>query len=381
MAQIATCQAASTPEEYLALAERHHIGLTIVGPEAPLVAGIVDQFRADNRLILGPTRSAAQLEGSKAFAKEFLNRHNIPTARHQTICSAEEGREALRSFDLPVVLKADGLAGGKGVVIAETAEEALHALDRLMAHQRVVIEEYLAGEELSFIALSDGSRVMAFPPSQDHKRLLDGDQGPNTGGMGAYSDSRLLAPADAKRILNNIVYPTISGMAEEGNPFTGFLYVGLMITSDGPKVLEFNVRLGDPEAQVLLYRISSDTLFDALLSAAKGDLSQAALNVDPDPALCVVMAAQGYPESPRVGDKITGIDAAEQTGVQVFQAGTRRVNDHLETAGGRVLSVTGSGATLADARDKVYAAIPYIQFAGAQYRKDIGARGLRRYND
>jgi phosphoribosylamine---glycine ligase len=379
-AEVGHCFEAATPTEWLALAERHKVGLTVVGPEAPLVDGVVDAFREQGRLIVGPTQAAARLEGSKVFAKSFLDERKIPTARSVSISSAEEGRAALKQFGCPVVLKADGLAAGKGVIIANTDAEAEHALNLLLAHQRIVIEEHLEGEELSFIAISDGTRVLAFPPSQDHKRVFDEDQGPNTGGMGAYSDSRLLAPAEVNRLMSQVVYPTILGMSSAGTPFTGFLFVGLMMTTDGPKVLEFNVRLGDPETQALLFRLSADTFFDVLLGSAKGDLSESALDVDPDPALCVVLAAHGYPGTVRTGDPISGIELTDPSRVQVFQAGTKRDGEQLVTAGGRVLGVTGSGATLGDARDVVYSAIQQIRFDGMHYRKDIGSRGLSRYN-
>jgi phosphoribosylamine---glycine ligase len=379
-AEVGHCFAAEGAADWLALAERHKVGLTVVGPEAPLVDGVVDLFREKGRLIVGPTQAAARLEGSKVYAKSFLEEHSIPTARSQTVHSVEEGRAALRQFSRPVVLKADGLAAGKGVVIAHTDEEAEHALHSLLSHRQLVIEEYLEGEEISFIVVSDGQRVLAFPPSQDHKRVFDQDQGPNTGGMGAYSDSRLLAPADTNRLLNQVVYPTVLGMSRSGTPFTGFLFVGLMLTSDGPKVLEFNVRLGDPETQALLYRISADSFLDVLLGSARGDLSESALDVDPDPAVCVVLASHGYPGTVRTGDVITGIEATDPARVKVFQAGTKRDDEQLVTSGGRVLGVTGSGATLGDARDVVYSAIQHIRFAGMHYRKDIGSRGLSRYN-
>lgn len=380
IAEIATLQVVA-PDNYVDLALRVRAGLTVVGPESPLVEGVVDTFRSRHLAIVGPTAAAAQLEGSKAFSKKFLSEHNIPTARFITVTSCAEGRQALKDFSLPVVLKADGLAAGKGVIIARSPEEAEHALNTLLSHRAVVIEEFLTGEELSFIALCDGMRALPLPPSQDHKAAFDNDEGPNTGGMGAYSDSRLLAPAQTREILDKIIHPTLAGMATAGTPFSGFLYAGLMMTTEGPKVLEFNVRLGDPEAQALLHRLHADPFLDALEAAAAGDLGDMTLDVDPDPAICVVLAAHGYPGTVRTGDAITGIEEAEKRGVKVFHAGTRRHGNQLQTAGGRVLGVTASGPTLADARDLVYGAIPCIQFAGMHYRKDIGNKGLRRYNE
>jgi len=363
------------------------VDLTIVGPEAPLVDGLVDRFRAKGFLIFGPTRAASQLEGSKIFAKSFMARHGIPTARYEVAYSLGEARAALKHFSLPVVLKADGLAAGKGVVVAASAREAESTVTSLFdgtlvgeAGSKVVIEEFLAGEEVSFIAVSDGRNIVPLEPSQDHKAVFDGDQGPNTGGMGAYSDSRILTGQQRQEILDTVMRPVIDGMAASGTPFAGFLYAGLMMTAAGPKVLEFNVRLGDPETQCLLHRLDCD--FAAFLyEAARGHADEKLLRFRADPSVCVVMASPGYPAKPRTGQVIEGIEAAEANGATVFHAGTRATPEGIVTAGGRVLGVTHSGASLAAAIHNTYEAVKKIRFEGMHYRSDIGRKGLSRYNE
>ena len=377
IARVAECKPAASIEDYLSLATQLNIDLTVVGPEAPLVAGIVDRFRAAGLAIFGPTAAAARLEGSKSFSKDFMIRAGIPTARHKTVTNIQDARRAIQDFGYPVVLKADGLAAGKGVVIAQSADEAEKALPGLLG-QRLVIEEFLQGEEVSFIVLSDGRNVLPLQPSQDHKAVNDNDQGPNTGGMGAYCDSRILTSEQTGAVMQSVIEPAVARMAEEKTPFTGFLYAGLMMTANGPKVLEFNARLGDPETQALLHRMDSDFV-PALHAAARGDLSGATLNWKSDPSVCLVLAAHGYPSEVRTGDAITGIDAAEARGAVVFQAGTRRTGDGLATSGGRVLGVTASGPDLRSAIHATYDAARHIHFDGMHYRSDIGTKGLKRY--
>lgn len=387
IARVAECLPCSgDPEELVKLAESVDAELTIVGPEAPLVAGVVDAFRAAGRRIVGPTQAAARLEGSKIMAKNFMREAGIPTARYRTAISLEEAVAALAEFDYPVVLKADGLAAGKGVVICEDRTRAETVLRGMFsgelvgkAGSRVVIEEFLQGEEVSFIVLTDGENVVPLQPTQDHKAAYDGDQGPNTGGMGAYCDSAILTGEQTERILSNVIYPTLEGMKRRGTPFTGFLYAGLMMTAAGPKVLEFNVRLGDPETQVLMHRLTSD-FGELLAAAAAGSLAGAEAAWHAEPSVCVVMAAHGYPGKVRTGDLIEGIDEAEATGAVVFQAGTRVGPKGLETAGGRVLAVTASGHGLSGAIENAYRGVERIRFDGMHYRKDIGRKGLRRYN-
>jgi phosphoribosylamine--glycine ligase len=374
MAQVATCLAT---RDYLAAAESIDADLTVVGPETPLAAGIVDQFRAKGRRIVGPTAAAARLEASKAFAKEFMLRAGIPTARFATATSAEEARDALLEFDLPVVIKADGLAAGKGVIVANTRQEANQAIDQLTTlGSTLVIEEFLAGEEVSFIVLSDGVSVLALEPAQDHKTVNDGDQGPNTGGMGAYCDGRILDPFRQELVMAQVIRPAIAQMRAEGTPFTGFLYAGLMMTTQGPKVVEFNARLGDPETQALMHRMASDFV-EPLFAAAQGALDETPLDWKAHPSVCVVLAAVGYPGSVRTGDRITGLENVHEA--TVFHAGTKLHNNVLLTSGGRVLGVTASGATLALAMSNAYAEIDKIRFDGMHYRKDIGNKGLQRW--
>lgn len=353
---------------WLKTAEALGVDLTVVGPEAPLVAGVVDEFRAAGRKIIGPTKAAARLEGSKAFSKAFLQRAKIPTAAAVTVDDPEAAKRHLGDFGYPVVLKADGLAAGKGVIIAESQAEALDALTKL-PKGRLVIEEFLTGEEVSFIVLADGERAWALEATQDHKTLLDGDRGPNTGGMGAYCDGRIISPAQAASILETVIQPTLAGMIEEGTPYSGFLYAGLMMTAAGPKVLEYNCRLGDPETQALMHRMDSD-LLDTLVDGAE-------VRWRPDPSVCVVMAAHGYPGQVRTGDRIEGLGDCE--GV-VFHAGTRAGSrGGVETAGGRVLGVTASGADLPSAIENVYRDVARVRFDGMQFRSDIGKKGLSRW--
>jgi phosphoribosylamine--glycine ligase len=361
-----------TPD-YAAAAESLGADLTVVGPETPLAQGVVDRFRARGLRIFGPTQEQAQLESSKIYAKEFMDRVGIPTARFIQATSFEDAMAALRGFSLPVVIKADGLAAGKGVIVARDAREAAAAVQSLGPH--LVIEDFLQGEEVSFIVMSDGRRVIPLEATQDHKTIFDGDQGPNTGGMGAYCDGRIITSADAQRILDTIIQPTVAATA-----FTGFLYAGLMMTADGPKVIEFNVRLGDPETQPLMHRLNGG-FTDALYQAANGDLAGAGLAWKSDPSVCVVMTAAGYPAKPRTGDSIEGIENAESStpGTQVFHAGTKLTARGLETAGGRVLGVTSSGKDLQQAIRNAYAAAENIHFDGMHYRRDIGDRGLKRW--
>jgi phosphoribosylamine--glycine ligase len=358
--------------EYVALAESIRPDLTVVGPEVPLVAGVVDQFRAKGLAIFGPTQKNAQLEGSKIYAKEFMQRAGIPTARFVRTESLESAIESLTQFDYPVAVKADGLAAGKGVIIAHSRAEAEAAIQSL--GPRLVIEEFLRGEEVSFIALSDGSTVVPLEATQDHKTVYDGDTGPNTGGMGAYCDGRIISAADRQRILDTIVEPAV-----RATRFTGFLYAGLMMTADGAKVIEFNVRLGDPETQPLMHRLQGG-FGDALMRAATGSLEGTTLTWKPEPSVCVVLAAHGYPGQVRTGDRITGVEAAGGAeNVQVFQAGTKLGPQGLETAGGRVLGVTASGPDLAAAVRNTYAAVEKIHFHGMHYRRDIAQKGLKRW--
>jgi len=369
----------------LDLARQVHSDLTIVGPEAPLVAGVVDEFEKAGLAIIGPSKAAARLEGSKIFAKEFMRRRGIPTARYEVAESFEDAVKALARFPLPVVVKADGLAAGKGVVVARSQPEAEQAVDDFMrrktlgsAGDRVVIEECLTGEETSFIVITDGRGILPLVPTQDHKALLDGDQGPNTGGMGAFSDDSILSESLRDEILRSIVAPTLVGMELEGSPYRGFLYFGLMMTSSGPMLLEYNVRLGDPEAQPILMRLRSD-LVDLLVALRDGHLATVDVHWSPNPAVCVVLASRGYPGKPEVGKKITGHDAAEALGgVKIFHSGTRVMDHQLLTAGGRVMGVTAIAEDLPSAIQRAYAGVSKLQFEGMHYRKDIGAKALRR---
>ncbi len=376
IAQMAICVPA--PENvtgYAAIAESYGADLTIVGPEAPLVAGIVDEFHQKRLKIIGPTREAAKLEGSKVFAKRFLQRMGIPTARSVNVESYDEALLLLKHFAFPIVVKADGLAAGKGVVIAQDHAEATEAIQRLGPD--LVIEEFLEGEEVSFIGISNGQTVLPLAPTQDHKRIFDNDRGPNTGGMGAYVDSRILSSEQTSQIMDQIMIPAVVGMRESGTPFTGFLYAGLMLTENGPKVLEFNVRLGDPETQALMHSFRGDFAdFLGMMVSGVGGVTARAWG---SCSVCVVLAAAGYPETPRTGNPITGIEEAEATGATVFQAGTKRMNGQLVTSGGRVLGVTAAGDTLPSAIANAYGAVTKIHFEGMQYRTDIGQKGARRW--
>ncbi len=388
IAKVAECvkPPSPDPEGYWAVAEAIGADLTVVGPEAPLVAGTADLFRSRGKLVVGPSAAAAQLEGSKIFAKRVMDRFGVPTAKFVTVETEPAALDALRSFGFPVVLKADGLAAGKGVIIVQNRQEAEAAIHGLLSGElvgkagaRLVIEEYLQGEEVSFIALSDGTDVLPLEPTQDHKAVFDADRGPNTGGMGAYCDSRILTADQTQQALDRVIKPVIDGLRADGTPFTGFLYAGLMMTSAGVKVLEFNVRLGDPESQALLHRMDGD--FGAVLkAAAAGELRNAKFAWRQEPSVCVVMASAGYPSTPTTGDLIEGIECAERLGATVFHAGTKSGEDGLVTAGGRVLGVTASGKTLAAAIEHSYSAVSKIHFDGMHYRHDIGAKGLKRWS-
>lgn len=372
------------PQDVLEVARQLKADLTVVGPEAPLAAGVVDEFEREGLAIIGPTQGAAQLESSKVFAKDFMQRFRIPTARYLATSDFEQAIKALPGFGLPVVIKADGLAAGKGVVVARTWEEAERALDSLMrqhslgrAGDRVVLEEWLAGTEMSFIVLTDGRGVLPLVPAQDHKAAYDYDQGPNTGGMGAFSDDAMLSPSLRDAILQQIVAPTLAGMANEGCPYRGFLYCGLMVTPEGPKLLEYNARMGDPETQPIMMRLRSD-LVELFLALGQGQLAAFEAHWTPNPAVCVVLASGGYPGPYESGKVITGFEAAESLGgVKVFHAGTKVVDHQLVTAGGRVLGVTATAQDLRSAIERAYGAVEKIQFEGMFYRHDIGAKGLR----
>ena len=368
-----------------ALAEK--IALTVVGPEQPLAAGVVDDFRAHGLRIFGPTKAAAQLESSKAFSKDFMKRHGIPTAAYETFSDPGAAHAYVDRLGAPIVVKADGLAAGKGVVVAATKEEAHAAIDDMLggntlgvAHNdggaRVVIEEFLQGEEASFIVLCDGKNVVAMASSQDHKRLKDGDEGPNTGGMGAYSPAPVVTPDVHARAMRDVILPTIRGMDKDGIPFTGFLYAGLMIDGDGkPKTLEFNTRMGDPETQPIMMRLKSD-LVDVLMAATSGKLDEVELKWDRRVALGVVLAAGGYPLSPKKGDLISGLPKPTDE-VVVFHAGTVAAGDQIKTSGGRVLCVTALADSVRQAQTKAYDAARGIHFDGMQYRRDIGHRAFK----
>lgn len=370
----------------LALAKRENVDLTVVGPEVPLVAGVVDRFTAEGLRCFGPTAAAAQLEGSKAFAKDFLARHGIPTAYYAVFTELAPALAYVREKGAPIVIKADGLAAGKGVVVAMTLAEAEAALDDMLGQQafgdassRVVIEEFLEGEEASFIVIADGRHALPMATSQDHKRRDDGDLGPNTGGMGAYSPAPVVTDEISARVMRDIIQPTLDGMIADGAPFTGFLYAGLMIDKAGfAKVIEFNVRFGDPETQPIMLRLQSD-LVDLIEAALDGDVNKTAAVWDVRPALGVVLAAGGYPGKVRGGDRIEGADADFGADVKVFHAGTSLDADgHAVTAGGRVLTVCALGDDLAVARDAAYSAIGKVRFADAFYRNDIAHRAFQR---
>ncbi|MEK7303455.1 MAG: phosphoribosylamine--glycine ligase [Pseudomonadota bacterium] len=377
--------AAEDVDGLLQFAQSNKIDLTIVGPEIPLVLGVVDRFRAAGLRCFGPTKASAQLEGSKAFAKDFLARHKIPTAAYGNFTDVVAAEAFIRKMGAPIVVKADGLAAGKGVIIAETIDEAIATVRDMLAGNafgeaghRVVVEEFLKGEEASFIVMADGVHVLALATSQDHKRVGDADTGPNTGGMGAYSPAPVVTPEVHARVMREVIEPTVRGMQAEGNPYTGFLYAGLMIDAHGnPKVIEFNCRLGDPETQPLMLRLKSDfvTLIEAVLD---GRLDQVSAEWDERTALGVVMAAAGYPGSYRKGDVIEGLPITDAANAKVFHAGTMLKEGKVVTGGGRVLCVTALGGTVAAAQQHAYEVVRQIRWNGAQYRTDIGYRAMAR---
>jgi phosphoribosylamine--glycine ligase len=377
--------AASDIDGLLALVEREAVAVTVVGPEGPLVAGVVDRFRSAGHRIFGPTAAAAQLEGSKAFAKDFLARHGIPTAHYAVHTDVDAALAYIREKGAPIVVKADGLAAGKGVIVAMTLAEAEAAITDMLAGNafgaagaRVVIEEFLDGEEASFISMVDGSTALPMATSQDHKRVGDGDTGPNTGGMGAYSPAPVVTPEVHARVMREVVEPTVRGMARDGIPFTGFLYAGLMIDASGaPKVIEFNVRFGDPETQPVMLRLQSD-LLDLVDAAIDARLDGITAQWDPRPSLGVVMAAEHYPATPRLGDAISGWDVPDVEGTKVFHAGTKLDGQHVVTSGGRVLCVCALGDSVADAQQRAYAEVAGISWHGEFHRHDIGWRAIAR---
>ncbi|MDW0360223.1 phosphoribosylamine--glycine ligase [Halomonas venusta] len=370
----------------VAFAQREQVALTVVGPEAPLVEGVVDRFQAAGLTIFGPSQRAAQLEGSKSFTKDFLARHQIPSAAYQTFTAVEPALAYLAQMGAPIVIKADGLAAGKGVIVAMSEAEAEAAISDMLeanafgdAGARVVIEEFLEGEEASFIVMVDGENVVPMATSQDHKRAYDGDTGPNTGGMGAYSPAPVVTPEIDERIMEQVILPTVRGMAEEGNAYTGFLYAGLMIDAEGnPKVIEYNCRFGDPETQPIMMRLTSD-LAALCLAGAKGELADKQCEWDARAAVGVVIAAGGYPGSYRKGDVIHGLEQAGQAQCKVFHAGTAQAADgSIVTAGGRVLCVTALGNTVSAAQQQAYQGVKAIHWEGAEFRRDIAFRAIAR---
>ena len=385
IAQDAECVAldATDHDAVIAFAREKEVGLVVIGPEAPLVDGLADSLRAAGIDAFGPSKQAAQLEGSKGFTKELCKRANIPTARYERCTSLEAAWGALKKFDPPFVLKADGLAAGKGVVIADTREEAQNALNEMFdgkfgsAGSEVVIEQFLTGEEASFFALTDGTAILPIGTAQDHKRVGEGDTGPNTGGMGAYSPAPVLSEALQAQVMREIVEPTVQTLREEGMPYSGVLYAGLMLTKDGPQLIEYNARFGDPECQVLMMRLESD-LVELMQACARGTLGEVAAPVlSDDFALTVVMAAEGYPGTPKKGGPID-LGEAEAGGAKVFHAGTKLEGDTLTSSGGRVLNVTARGASATEAQANAYAAVDAIDFADGFCRRDIGQREVRR---
>jgi phosphoribosylamine--glycine ligase len=386
IAEYATCidLDVSDHAKVIDFCNRSFIDLVIVGPEQPLVDGLVDSLTAVNIRAFGPSKAAAQLEGSKAFTKEFCARHDIPTARHRTFEKGGCVREYIKDCAFPVVIKADGLAAGKGVTIAHNLDEAQRAVNDCFsgkfgeAGQKIVFEAFLEGEEASFFALCDGEHAMELPTAQDHKRAYDNDEGPNTGGMGAYSPAPVMTDELRQRVMDEIVMPTLRGMKAEGMPFKGVLYAGLMITSEGPKLIEYNVRFGDPECQVLMARLKSD-IMPVLLAAVDGKLNLMVNRFDPRPAITVVMAAKGYPGDYQKGSEIRGLaEAAADPDVMIFHAGTKKDGERILATGGRVLNVTALGDTIEAARDKAYAAIAKIDWPQGYYRKDIAWRAIGR---
>jgi phosphoribosylamine--glycine ligase len=366
-------------------AKTNEVALTIVGPEQPLVDGIVDAFQAEGLMIFGPSAKAAQLEGSKSFTKDFLARNKIPTGTYQNFTEIEPAIAYVREQGAPIVVKADGLAAGKGVIVAMTLEEAEEAIKDMLAGNafgdaghRVVVEEFLEGEEASFIVMVDGKNVLAFATSQDHKRAYDGDQGPNTGGMGAYSPAPVVTPEIHQRAMNEVIMPTVEGMAREGAPYSGFLYAGLMIDSDGtPKVIEYNCRFGDPETQPIMMRLNSD-LVELCMMACRGELDQATIDFDPRPAVGVVLAAAGYPGNYPKGDVISGLDTNSQSDRKTFHAGTSEKDGAIVTAGGRVLCATALGNNVTQAQQAAYELLHQLSWPGVEYRTDIAYRAIER---
>lgn len=372
-------------DKLVAFATTEKIDLTIVGPEAPLVIGVVDAFRAAGLKIFGPTKNAAQLEGSKSFTKDFLARHNIPTAHYAVFTDTDQALAYLDKVGAPIVVKADGLAAGKGVIVAMTIEEARHAVTDMLsdnkfgnAGSRVVIEEFLTGEEASFIVMVDGDNVVPMATSQDHKRVGDGDQGPNTGGMGAYSPAPIVTDEVYAKVMEQVILPTVNGMKAEGNPYTGFLYAGLMIDANGdPKVIEYNCRFGDPETQPIMLRMKSD-LADLCLKGAEGRLKGETAVYDERAAVGVVLAAKNYPGTPQKGDVISGLDCPQDLSSKIFQAGTALKDGKIVTSGGRVLCATALGATVREAQAKAYELASKISWDGMFYRHDIAYRAVAR---
>ena len=372
-------------DELISFAKKNHIGLTVVGPEVPLSEGIVDDFQKNNLKIFGPSKAAAQLESSKEFAKDFMRRHNIPTASYQTFTDLNKAKEYVKKNRVPIVIKADGLAAGKGVIIAENEPEAFKALELMLIDNafgdsgaRVVIEEYLEGEEASFIVISDGDSILPLASSQDHKRLLDNDVGPNTGGMGAYSPAPIVTEDVHNKIMAQVIEPTIKGMKSDGINFCGFLYAGLMIDKNNNiKTLEFNCRMGDPETQPILFRLKSD-LLPVLLDATNNQLHKSQIEWEDNSSITVVMASKNYPDQPELGDIIYGLDSENlSTNTFIFHAGTTLENGKIKTSGGRVLGVTAKEKSLKEAKEKVYQLVKKIKFNGAQYRKDIANKALK----
>jgi len=387
IAQVARCVPVDLKDvdAMVRLAEAEQPGLTIVGPELPLSLGVVDAFRERGFRIFGPTRAAAQLESSKAFAKQFMKRYQIPTANYAVCTSAKEVEDSLKHFHPPIVVKADGLAAGKGVIICPTRHFALETAQGLFSgdllgskERQIVIEEFLEGEELSFLCLSDGKHVTPLVPAQDHKRIGEGDTGPNTGGMGVYSTGQMLEPTMTEWILHHIAEPTVRGMAEENVPFTGVLYCGLMMTAKGPQVLEYNARFGDPETQAILVRLESD-LIDVLEACVDGCLAETEFRWAPGASACVIASSAGYPGGYKTGLPISGLNNASQVpGVEVFHSGTAQVDGQIVTNGGRVLGVTARGDSLEQALGRAYEAMAQIHFDGIYYRHDIGHRALKK---
>ncbi len=391
--QVARCVKITSDDinELLLFAKKEEIDLTVVGPELPLTLGIVDVFQEEGLRIFGPRKDAARLEGSKAFSKDLMKQHSIPTAFFSTFTDAQDATRYIQEVGAPIVVKADGLCGGKGVIVCQTVEEALDAVNLILINEafgdagnKIVVEECLRGEEASILVFTDGERMLPMPSSQDHKPVYDGDKGPNTGGMGAYSPAPVVTETMERQIFEEIMIPTVRAMAEEGHPYRGVLYAGLIIEDDRAKVLEFNCRFGDPEAQPLLMRLKSD-IVPVLEAIADGDLRGIELEWDPRATVCVVMAAKGYPKNYKKGLEISGLEkAGEMPDTVVFHAGTRSAGGKVVTDGGRVLGVTSAGATIAEAIDRAYSAVEQIHWEGVHYRRDIGMKALehrRRSNE